>query len=257
LAALGGLAVFGNAAPAQTAPAAAASGTAGTAISERIKKDAAGPLYWIRLNAQKADAVAKPAPRIAEMRPVPAAAPTLPPAVPRAAPSALPASRTVATAFGDPAPALSTLVAPGPVSPADAGSDATAAAQAPVATEAPAAAPAPSGMAAALVAPAVPTAAETARQATSAPVEVDDTPLAVLSATEPEFPPNVVRRLRKGTVQVRFEVQPDGRVTNASVVQTTSRSLDDAALEAVSTWRFKPVRAPRSAVVDLGFDLDG
>jgi TonB family protein len=56
---------------------------------------------------------------------------------------------------------------------------------------------------------------------------------------------------------VRFEVQLDGRVANASVVQTTSRSLNDAALEAVRSWRFQPVRAPRSAVVDLGFDLDG
>jgi TonB family protein len=98
-----------------------------------------------------------------------------------------------------------------------------------------------------------------ARQANpaAAPAVVDDAPLALISGAEPEFPAIVVRKLRKGTVQVRFEVQLDGRVSNASVVQTTSRSLNDAALEAVSSWRFQPVRAPRSAVVDLGFDLDG
>lgn len=249
LSALGGLALLGGMAQAQTAPAAAASGAAETAVSDRIKKDAAGPLYWIRLNAQKADAVAKPAPRIAEIRPAPAAAA---PAAPRATPPAPAPTPAVATAAGPAEPALSTLAAPGPVGVVGGGNDAAAA------PPAPAIAPAATGVAAAgLAAPsAAPEATDTARQ-TAAPVVVDDTPLALVSGAEPDFPPTVVRKLRKGTVQVRFEVQPDGRVANASVVQTTSRSLNDAALEAVGAWRFQPVRAPRSAVVDLGFDLDG
>lgn len=250
LSALGGLTLLGGMAQAQTAPAAAASGAAETAVSDRIKKDAAGPLYWIRLNAQKADAVAKPAPRIAEIRPAPAVSA---PAAPRATPPAPATTPAVATASGPAEPVLGTLAAPGPVAVVGGGNDAAAA------PPSPAIAPAATGVTAAgLAAPTVaPEAADTARQAAAAPVVVDDTPLTLISSSEPEFPPIVVRKLRKGTVQVRFEVQPDGRVANASVVQTTSRSLNDAALEAVGTWRFQPVRAPRSAVVDLGFDLDG
>lgn len=247
LCALGGLALPGGVALAQTPPPAAASAAAESAVSDRAKRDAAGPLYWIRLNAQKADAVAKPAPRIVETRPT---APAAAAAVPRSTPPA------VATAAGTAEPSLGTLAAPGPVSVAGGGSDSPAADQLPLLP--PAVAPAVGEVAVSLAAPAAASrSTDTARQAAPAPAVVDDAPLALVSGGEPEFPAIVVRKLRKGTVQVRFEVQLDGRVANASVVQTTSRSLNDAALEAVRSWRFQPVRAPRSAVVDLGFDLDG
>lgn len=249
LCALGGLALPGGVALAQTPPPAAASGAAESAVSDRAKRDAAGPLYWIRLNAQKADAVAKPAPRIVETRPT---APAAAAAVPRSTPPA------VATAAGTAEPSLGTLAAPGPVSVAGGGSDSPAADQLPLLP--PAVAPAVGEVAVSLAAPAAASrSTDTARQAAPAPAPavVDDAPLALVSGGEPEFPAIVVRKLRKGTVQVRFEVQLDGRVANANVVQTTSRSLNDAALEAVRSWRFQPVRAPRSAVVDLGFDLDG
>jgi hypothetical protein len=65
--------LFQPLAQAQTAPSGAASAPAGAEVnvSERVKKDAASPLYWIRLNAQKNDTAAAPkaAPRIAEIRP--------------------------------------------------------------------------------------------------------------------------------------------------------------------------------------------
>lgn len=240
-------------AQAQTPPPAAASGAAESAVSDRAKRDAAGPLYWIRLNAQKADAVAKPAPRIVETRPT---APAAGAAVPRSTPPAAAPTSAVATAAGTAEPSLGTLSAPGPVSVAGGGSDSSAAAQ--LSLLPPAVAPAVGEVAVSLAAPAAASrSTDTARQAAPAPAVVDDAPLALVSGGEPEFPAIVVRKLRKGTVQVRFEVQLDGRVANASVVQTTSRSLNDAALEAVRSWRFQPVRAPRSAVVDLGFDLDG
>lgn len=255
LCALGGLALPGGVALAQTPPPAAASGVAESAVSDRAKRDAAGPLYWIRLNAQKADAVAKPAPRIVETRPT---APAAAAAVPRSTPPAAAPTPAVATAAGTAEPSLGTLAAPGPVSVAGGGSDSPAADQLPLLP--PAVAPAVGEVAVSLAAPAAASrSTETARPAAPAPAPavVDDAPLALVSGGEPEFPAIVVRKLRKGTVQVRFEVQLDGRVANASVVQTTSRSLNDAALEAVRSWRFQPVRAPRSAVVDLGFDLDG
>ncbi|HEX5682472.1 MAG TPA: TonB family protein [Ideonella sp.] len=236
----------------QAVPPAPAASAADPSVSERVKKDAAGPLYWIRLNAQKTDpGPAKPAPRIVEVKPAVAAAPRSAPS-PTAAQSAstvvannagsnAPAStgarlQAADTASSAPIEATAILVAPAPLSVG--GSTASVAGSAGLA--------APSGAAAAT---------EAARAATVE--EPDDQPLALVQAGEPEFPAIVMRRLRKGNVQVRFEVQPDGSVANATVVQTSNRNLNEAALEAVAAWRFQPVRTPRSAVVDLGFDLDG
>jgi len=249
------LLVMGQAAPA--APAASAAGPADPSVSDRVKKDAASPLYWIRLNAQKNDtAPAKPAPRIVEVRPAApatntAAAPRPAPSAPTpsgggtvvatngggAAPASTGGSSHAASATSAPVEATSTLSAPLPLG--SGGATAGVAAGAGLA--------APSGASAAT---------EAARTATAPVEEPDDTPLALVKANEPEFPTTVMRRLRKGNVQVRFEVQPDGSVANPTVVQTTNRTLNEAALEAVTAWRFQPVRSPRSAVVDLGFDLD-
>ena len=226
------------------APAASAAGAEDPSVSERIKKDAAGPLYWIRLNAQKTDgtANAKSAPRIVEVKPVPR------PAAP-AAPAPTPAA--VATAGGG---TPNTASAPPAGNAAVTSSGSELAATLPVGT--PAGANLAGTAAASLVAPAASSAAEAARAATQPPPEEPDEPLALLKASEPEFPQVAMRRLRKGSVQVRFDVQPDGRVANATIVQSSNRSLNDAAIDAVNGWLFKPVRGPRSAVVDLGFDLD-
>jgi TonB family protein len=232
--------LFSPVAQAQTAPPAEATESA---VSDRVKKDAASPLYWIRLNAQKDKgdtAVApKAAPRIAEIRPVPA------PAKPTAAapPSASSANPPVASSGPPPAnsamahanEATAVLAAPGPLAAPN-----------------PAAANLTGTLGAAMVAPSASSATDAARTAAAEAEE----PLALLKADEPEFPIIVMRRLRKGSVQVRFDVQPDGVVANAAVVHTSARSLNDAALEAVRAWQFKPVSSPRSAIVDLGFDLD-
>jgi TonB family protein len=234
------------------APAASGANSPEISVSDRVKKDAAGPLYWIRLNAQKADAAgtARPSPRITEIR-TEARAPRPPQGQPQAQAQAVPAR-------SQPLPAA------GPARPAGTSTSAELAVGSPaVADTAPAAVPgnALTGAAAAgLAAPAGSSATEAARTAAAAEPpadEPDDQPLAVLKAEEPDFPANVMRKLRKGTVQVRFEVQADGSVADVAVVQTTHRSLNNAAIEAVTAWRFEPVRTPRSAVVDLGFDLDG
>lgn len=228
---------------AQTTPPAAPE----TSISERVKKDAASPLYWIRLNAQRNDSTAPPkaAPRIAEIRPAapprPAAAPAAGGGSPAVATSASPASTGSAppgAAVASANEATAVLVAP-----------------APLAAPHPAAANLAGAVGAGMIAPSAPSPADAARAAAAA-AEPED-PLALVKADEPDFPVIVMRRLRKGNVQVRFDVQPDGSVANASVVQTSARSLNDAALEAVRAWQFKPVSSTRSAVVDLGFDLDG
>lgn len=254
--------LYSPATKAQTPPAPAAS----EAVSDRVKKDAAGPLYWIRLNAQKSDASGtKAAPRITEVRTEPRA--------PRAAPTQ--ATATVAAPTTPPVRSTTAVAAslgylPAEASARDAAASSSAATQVnPAAAEAApntAATASPAGVAGAgMVAPSGPGAAEVARAAAAATStaaateeeDPDDQPLALMKAEEPEFPANMMRKLRKGTVQVRFEVQADGSVANASVLQTSHRSLNEAAISAVSGWRFQPVRSPRSAVVDLGFDLDG
>jgi TonB family protein len=234
---------------AQAAPSGGASAPGGTEahISDRVKKDAASPLYWIRLNAQKSDGTTAPkaAPRIAEIRPA------------RPAPTAAPATgggaMAVATGGGSAATPSPTVPSSGPL-PSTNEAAATLAAPAPLAAPSPAAANLAGAVGAGMVAPAASSAAEAARTAAAA-AEPEEA-LALVKADEPEFPVIVMRRVRKGNVQVRFDVQPDGSVANATVVQTTARSLNDAALEAVRAWQFKPVSSTRSAIVDLGFDLD-
>lgn len=254
--------MFQPAAWAQSAPAPAPA--ASEAVSDRVKKDAAGPLYWIRLNAQKADSAAKPAPRITEVRV------ERPAARPAPTPAAVASTQAPSNGGGSsvassgPAPSSAGSVASGSTPDGGQGRE--------LATLLPNASPAPAGAGVAgggggggggagaagagLVVPSGPSAAEAARAAAEPAEDPDDQPLTLVKADEPEFPANVMRKLRKGTVQVRFEVQADGTVANASVLQTTHRSLNDAALGAVTGWRFQPVRSPRSAVVDLGFDLD-
>lgn len=254
--------------PAPAAPGASPAAPADPSISDRVKKDAASPLYWIRLNAQKTDTggSAKPAPRIVEVKPVAVA--------PRPAPAPAPAGGggAVAASAGAPPSAVANPAAAAAATTAANTSTAAAHGPTPAPTAAPpsttAAAPAANaqvtggaaaGLAAGagLAAPSAANAATEAARTATAPVEEpDDSPLALIKADEPEFPITVMRRLRKGTVQVRFDVMTDGSVGNVTVVGTTHRSLNEAAIEAVNTWRFQPIRASRTAIVDLGFDLD-
>lgn len=95
-----------------------------------------------------------------------------------------------------------------------------------------------------------------ATPAAAAEEDDDDVALVAVKQFAPEFPGNVMRQLRKGTVQVRFDVQPDGSVGHAEIVKTTNRRLNETAVAAVSQWRFQPVRKLQTAIVELGFDLD-
>lgn len=225
--------------PATQAQTASPAGTPETSVSDRVKKDAASPLYWIRLSAQKGDAASAPkaSPRIAEIRPAKPATSPLPPVgsgTTAVAGNAGTGSAQASSAMASATDSTATLASPGPLTAPN-----------------PAAASVAGALGAGMVAPS----ATSAQAARAAAAEAEE-PLALVKADEPEFPIIVMRRLRKGSVQVRFEVQPDGAVANATVVQSTARSLNDAALEAVRAWQFKPVSSSRSAIVDLGFDLD-
>ena len=84
----------------------------------------------------------------------------------------------------------------------------------------------------------------------------DDSPLVPIAQIRPTYRSSVLRDLGKGSVRVKFEVQPDGSVTNQEVVSSSSRSLNSATLAAVGQWKFLPIKKPRSAQIELGFNVD-
>ncbi len=206
------------------------------APSERAKRDADKVFHWIMIQGdrtRKAPA-AKDAKDAKEERPV--------------------ATKPVRLAAPDPAPARpkAEAVAAGP-----AGVDAKPAAK-------PAEPVAPSVLPAAVVDAPKPDPARLARaepvaQTVAPAVEQSDGAphgLVALAQPAPQFPVNVMRTLRRGTVQVQFNVLTDGSVANLEVLKTTSARLNAAALEAVGQWRFQPVAKMQTGAVEVGFDLD-
>ncbi len=104
-------------------------------------------------------------------------------------------------------------------------------------------------------------ATETSIEAASAvtpvsPTAVVEVPLKPVSQFKPDFPGDIMAKLGKGAVKLRFMVQPDGSVSAPEILSTSHRRLNSAALAAVAVWRFEPIPTPRSAQVELGFDVD-
>jgi protein TonB len=240
-----------------TAPSAAAS-----AAAEKAQKETDRTMYWIRVLAQTPQPAA---PKAAPSKPV-AAAPAPQPKVAAASERVRVASATPAAA---PAFAAAAAHAPNPVGVGIAAPE-------PVVVAAPAA-EAPSlaaatgtadthamtsggvdaglssaGLAGSLAAPAA------VAPQIDVPVgpQKPDPGLVMIKSADPEFPDTAMRRLRKGKVEVRFEVDNDGVVDVVSVVQTSNAVLNDAALDAVRQWRFKPTPKRHTGVVALTFDLD-
>lgn len=67
------------------------------------------------------------------------------------------------------------------------------------------------------------------------------TPAQLLKSVAPSYPPEAFRSHRQGWVEVQFTIAADGKVTNAKVTNAEpTRVFDQAALEAVRRWTFKP-----------------
>jgi len=81
-----------------------------------------------------------------------------------------------------------------------------------------------------------------------------NTKLELIQSEEPVFPSRLVRQLGNGSVVVRFDVRPDGTVTQPEVVQSSHRGLNAAAVAAVSAWRFKPISETAPGIVELKFE---
>jgi TonB family protein len=66
--------------------------------------------------------------------------------------------------------------------------------------------------------------------------------LQLVSGTAPVYPPAAREAGMAGYVIVRYDVDAGGRVRNARVVKSEPDEVfDDAALQAVSRWRFRPL----------------
>lgn len=64
----------------------------------------------------------------------------------------------------------------------------------------------------------------------------------LISAPPPRYPLTAMRRKLEGQVTLEFTVQPDGSVSSPRVVSATPEGVfDEAALVAVSRWRFEPL----------------
>jgi len=88
-------------------------------------------------------------------------------------------------------------------------------------------------------------------------VEGDDAPPELLDAPPPDYPRLARRRGWEGSALIELTLAADGRVTTAVIVDSTGRDvLDDAALEAVRTWRFVAGRAGRVAQHRVTFTLE-
>lgn len=198
----------------------AAPAEAASAPSERARRDAERPYQWILLHSDK--------PRKAR-DPAGTAAPAATPAVARPARVAVPA-KAVAPPAAEAAAAPASVPAPEAAAPADPPSSV-------VATLPPSPGGAP---------PLAPAAAP----------EPDDDELELLQQVAPSFPRGVMLDMRKGNVQVRFKVRPDGSVVEPTVLRSSHPRLNAAAMAAVVQWKFKPTQGPHEAAVELGFNLD-
>ncbi len=87
-------------------------------------------------------------------------------------------------------------------------------------------------------------------------VEPPGAPLVPLHRPQPALPTELVRTLRRGTVQVGFTVQPDGTVTRAEALSTPHPRLASIAVQAALQWRFQPIPGVQQGVADLSFSSD-
>jgi protein TonB len=77
----------------------------------------------------------------------------------------------------------------------------------------------------------------------------------------PEYPRAARRRNITGSVDVTFTVTTDGKVRSAEILRSEpAETFDEAALDAVTRWRFEPFIEDGAAVekrtaVRLAFDL--
>jgi len=66
-----------------------------------------------------------------------------------------------------------------------------------------------------------------------------DGPLVTVVRVQPAYPPVASRKSLEGFVTVRFDVNANGTVTNVTVVESSSKVFEKAAIKAAQKFRFK------------------
>jgi len=67
-----------------------------------------------------------------------------------------------------------------------------------------------------------------------------DGPLVVMIRVEPTYPARATASGLEGFVTVRFDVNPDGSVGNVTVIESSHRIFENAAVKATRKFRFRP-----------------
>lgn len=79
-----------------------------------------------------------------------------------------------------------------------------------------------------------------------------------ISTPQPSYPKQAREGRRAGPIVVRMVVGSDGRTHDVKVQRGISPALDQAAVEAVEKWQFKPATKegkPVAVLVDTEFDF--
>jgi TonB family protein len=82
----------------------------------------------------------------------------------------------------------------------------------------------------------------------------------VIHKVEPEYTNEARAAGLQGTVMLFVVITPDGRATDIKVVRPLGKGLDQAAIESVEKWKFKPglkdgTPVPVQATIEVNFRL--
>lgn len=88
----------------------------------------------------------------------------------------------------------------------------------------------------------------------AAAAEDDEEELQLVDQVQPQFPRGMQGAPDGGKVTVAFTVQPNGSVTDTSVVNASNRRFGKPARDAVAQWRFAPIKVARPVQVEISFN---
>jgi len=78
--------------------------------------------------------------------------------------------------------------------------------------------------------------------------QVDKKPVLKKGATQPVYPPDLLKKKQAGSATIAFVVTKKGEVEGAKVVKQTDRAFGKAALAAIKQWHYKPAKKKGAAV---------
>lgn len=84
--------------------------------------------------------------------------------------------------------------------------------------------------------------------------EEEDDELQLIAQVAPVYPRGLQGAPESGKVTVALTVQPDGSVSETSVVTASHRRFGKPASDAVAQWRFAPIKVARTVRVEIGFN---